>query len=351
MMENLHFLPRLGVSLCLDIGSGTQDVLLAIPGLEEENWPQFVLPSPAKQIAARIEALTAAQKHIWLYGNNMGGGFGRALKKHIEAGLSVCATQQASLAIHDNPVVLRHMGVDEAERCPANHVPIYLADYNASFWESLLKQMGLPLPDRVLAAAQDHGHHIEGNREGRMRAWRELLQHSSSPEHWLYENVPPSLTRLRVLQGQTGGIVADTGTAAVLGLLSEPEIMERSFRQGITFVNVGNGHTIAMLLYRGEVRGIFEHHTGMRTQEEYLEDLKEFRLSWLPDEQVRATGGHGTAFAPFCEEAGDYLPTFLLGPKRSFLQGHGQYCAPHGNMMLAGCYGLLYGCLRTVAVV
>ena len=100
---------------------------------------------------------------------------------------------------------------------------------------------------------------------------------------------------------------------------------------------------MAALVYQGKVRGIYEHHTGMRDLEQLLEDLKQLRLSWLPSEEVQASGGHGTAFGPFCEEAGGYAPTFILGPRRAMLQGQGRFLAPHGDMMLAGCFGLLWG--------
>ena len=42
-----RLLAAAGPILSLDIGSGTQDVLLALPGERAENWPRFVLPSPA----------------------------------------------------------------------------------------------------------------------------------------------------------------------------------------------------------------------------------------------------------------------------------------------------------------
>ena len=48
------FLRGTGPVLCVDIGSGTQDALLARPGLECENWPRFVLPAPARLVAQRI---------------------------------------------------------------------------------------------------------------------------------------------------------------------------------------------------------------------------------------------------------------------------------------------------------
>ncbi len=82
-----HFLRDVGPVLCLDIGSGTQDALLARPGLEYENWPRFVLPSPARMVAQRIRELTLLRRGLWLHGGNMGGGFSQALREHLAAGL------------------------------------------------------------------------------------------------------------------------------------------------------------------------------------------------------------------------------------------------------------------------
>ena len=120
-------------------------------------------------------------------------------------------------------------------------------------------------------------------------------------------------------------------------------------REGITIVNVGNGHTVAALVYKGIVRGVYEHHTGMRSLPEILSDLEQFRKTWLPAEEVQASGGHGTAFGPYCEEAGGYVPTFILGPRREMLAGQGKFLSPHGDMMQAGSFGLLWGWARRQA--
>ena len=85
--------------LILDIGSGTQDVLLYQEGLELENCPKFILPSPARTVAARIRELTALGRDIYLHGQNMGGGFWRAVKAHQDAGLKVFAHPDAALAL------------------------------------------------------------------------------------------------------------------------------------------------------------------------------------------------------------------------------------------------------------
>ncbi len=343
LQDEFKFLTESGPILCLDIGSGTQDVLLARPHMTPENWPRFVIPAPARMVAERIYALTESKQHIWLYGYNMGGGFFRSLKAHLDEGFAVSCTQSAAAALHDDIARVQAMGIDICEHAPKGAVPVFLADYSPTFWQHTLQHLGLPLPNMVLAAAQDHGIHLEGNRLGRMLAWRKLLKRSHEPEQWLYTNVPTELTRLATIQQLSGGPMADTGTAAILGALCAPEVRERSWREGVTIINVGNSHIVAALVYKAKVYAIFEHHTGQRTLDEYLHDLKEFRLGWLPDEQVRLSGGHGTAFGQIPEDAGSFAPTYLLGPQREFLQGHGQCIAPHGDMMLAGCFGLLRG--------
>ncbi|MEG2173636.1 MAG: DUF1786 domain-containing protein [Desulfovibrionaceae bacterium] len=339
----LHFLHMTGPVLCLDIGSGTQDVLLARPEMEPENWPRFVLPSPARLVAQRVRALTQLGRSVWLYGRNMGGGFTRALQAHTAAGLAVALSPEAACAVHDSPEMVRSMGFSISHHCPEGAVAVAISDYSPAHWEGLLRQAGLPLPHRVVAAAQDHGIHEAGNRQGRMRHWRGLLDVSPHPADWIYTVPPPNLTRLVALHAVTGGPVADTGTAALLGALCLPEVRDRSQREGVTIVNIGNSHCVAALVYQQRILGIYEHHTGMRSVEQLLQDLQEFRMGWLPDEQVRATGGHGTAFGHIPEAAAGFDPTFVLGPRRELLRGYGQFVAPYGDMMLAGCYGLLEG--------
>jgi uncharacterized protein (DUF1786 family) len=332
--------------LCLDIGSGTQDVLYHIPGIEPENRPKFVLPAPARMVARRLAALTAAGSAVYLHGSNMGGGFFGAVKKHLAAGLAVCAHPEAAAAIHDNPARVQMLGVEISGSCPGGYVPVHLSDYDAAFWQGFLGMAGLEMPDTVVAAAQDHGFFPDSsNREGRFTLWRRFLrEHDGDPASLIFHDVPPELTRLAVLQKAIGGgPVCDSGAAAVLGALSMPEVAQRSHRHGITVVNVGNSHVVAFLVYRERVYGVYEHHTGMLDTAALLHDLTEFRRAWLPDEQVRACGGHGCMFNTIPEEAESFRPTFVLGPRRAMLEGQGQFIAPAGDMMLAGCFGMLHG--------
>ncbi len=331
--------------LCLDVGSGTQDALLWSPERSLENCPKFVLPAPSKQVAAQIAALTVAGKPIHLCGGNMGGGFFGAVLAHRKAGLAVTAHPQAALAISDDPARLARQGVAVSEACPRGHVPVHLTDFDPGFWRGLLAQAALPFPDLVLAAVQDHGHHPGGfNRLGRFNLWERFLAHTEGRlEDLLYETVPPELTRLAALQRSTGGgPVMDTGPAAALGALFDPAIEARCRREGALLVNVGNSHVLGLLLYDGRLYGVYEHHTGQISPLELVAHLERFRQGDLSGEDVRAGGGHGCMSLLRPEEAQGFPATFILGPRRGELTGMAaEFPAPGGDMMLAGCFGLL----------
>lgn len=332
--------------LCLDIGSGTQDVLLYSPDIALANCPKFVLPCPARQVAERIREATAKGRALHLSGRNMGGGFANALWDHIRAGFPATAERAAAAALHDDLNQVMAMGVSIVSNCPPDAENIELSDFNPAFWQEFLKHLGLDMPQTVAVAAQDHGFHLSGNREGRMAMWRDFLSQSQGvPAALVYpkDTVPPTLTRLHAIQECSNGPVADTGAAAVLGALSIPELEQRSWREGITVLNIGNSHTVAFLVYQERVWGVYEQHTDILTPESLENDLKEFRLGWLPDEVVRNAGGHGCALLELPPEAEGFRPTFVLGPRREEFPGLGKYVHPGGDMMLAGAYGLLYG--------
>lgn len=335
--------------LLLDIGSGTQDVLYYVPGRELENCPKFVLPAPARLVAQRVTALTQRGVSIYLHGTNMGGGFFRALKLHMEAGYSVAIHPEAAFALHDNQDKVRSWGIAIEESCPAGYVPVALADFDPAWWQAFLGMAGLEYPDVIIAAAQDHGFHPDafggGNRIGRFTLWRDLLAtHQGDLAALMYGTAPAPMTRLAAIQRAAGyGPVADSAAAALLGALFMPEIAARSHREGILIVNAGNSHTVAFLVYKERVLGVYEHHTGMLTSEKLVEDLVEFRRGWLTDDMVRTSGGHGCMNLPLPEEAEGFMPAYILGPRREILRGQGQFIAPGGDMMLAGCFGLLKG--------
>jgi uncharacterized protein (DUF1786 family) len=333
--------------LCLDIGSGTQDVLFSLEGESRENWPKFVLPSPARRVADRVRRLAEKGSSIYLHGGNMGGGFKGALMEHLRMGGNVAAHPEAAAALSDSEDKVRRMGVILREARPEGYVPVKLADFEPGFWDAFWSMLDLPAPDLVLAAVQDHGYHPESsNRLGRFEIWRRLLSRSRGrPEAFLFRDPPQELTRLRSLHRAIGqGVVADTGTAAVLGALSVPDVERASRQGGACVVNAGNSHVIAFLVLEGAIRGIYEHHTGLMDPQSLWRDLELFRRGGLSGEEVFRNEGHGCCYLEEPEHAGDFGSVYVLGPNRDMLAGYPvTFPAPGGDMMLAGCFGLLHG--------
>lgn len=334
-------------TLCLDIGSGTQDVLLYSADVEIENCPKFVLPSPALQIGKRIEGLRLQGKDIWLHGRNMGGGVTRFIRAHQKAGLKVACSQSAAYTMADDLSRVTDSGIELIEECPDGFAPVLLTDFDEAWWRKFLDAAELPWPDSIAACAQDHGFHPgESNRMGRFKLWQEFLKEGEGrPEALVYQKAPEMLTRLADVQSDIGGgPVADTGAAAVLGALFVEDIEKESMDTGITLVNIGNSHLIAFLLYGGRIHGVYEQHTGCVNGEKLWDDLDKFRCGCLSFEQVFEEKGHGCLTMDLPAEACGFKPTYVLGPQRCMLNGYDvAFPAPGGDMMLAGCFGLIKG--------
>jgi len=333
--------------LCLDIGSGTQDVLLYSQGSELENCPKFVLPSPASLRSREIARLTGQGKPIYLFGQNMGGGFGQAVLDHVKHGLPAAAHPEAALALSDSPEKVRSMGLDLSESRPAGFSPVFLSDYEPGFWRTFLAQLSLDPPDLVAAAAQDHGYHPQSsNRLGRFTIWREFLEEQGGRlEALLFDRPPQTFTRLAAIQQATGGgFVADTGAAAVLGALFDPEVEAEAADGGVCVVNAGNSHSLVFLIRQERIVGVLEHHTGLLTPEKLWELIESFRQGRLKNQEVFDDWGHGCHLAAAAEGAGPFEPVYVLGPRRHLLSGYPvRFLCPGGDVMLAGCFGLLKG--------
>lgn len=331
--------------LILDIGSGTQDVLLFQEGMELENCPKFILPAPARMVGARIRELTKAGRDIFLHGQNMGGGFWRALKAHQDAGFKVFAHPDAALALGDDLGQVAGFGVTITARPPLTASQVLLTDFDPGFWLGFLQHAGLPAPDVVLACAQDHGFFPgQSNRLSRFAYWERFMREEQGQIFaLLYADPPAQMTRLQCLRKSIGvGLVADTGAAAMLGALFDPGVEASSRQEGVLVVNIGNSHTIAFLVRDDRVWGVYEHHTGYVDQQKLLQHLDGFRQGSLTNSAVFDDGGHGCVVAP---DAGQgFTRTVVLGPQRALLEGTGvEFLAPGGDMMLAGCFGLLKG--------
>ena len=335
--------------LAIDVGAGTQDILLYEMGKPVEACVKLVLPSQTEIVARKISRATLAGRDVFLVGNLMGGGPNvSAMKRHLRAGHRVYATTRAAKTIRDNLGQVEEMGVEIVEETPPDALPIETRDVDLGALARALAPFEIELPASYAVAVQDHGECLEGsNRRFRFRLWEEFLAGGGallSLAHW---GIPPALTRMQAVRADLpGAMLMDTGAAAVWGALEDEEVAACR-QEGLVVVNVGNQHTLGVLLRGERIWGLFEHHTVRMTTEKLADHIARLRMGALSSEEVFSDNGHGVAIHP------EYIPgrgfefVAITGPQRAMAKGLGYMAAPYGDMMLTGCFGLVAAFKRT----
>ena len=345
--------------LAIDIGTGTQDIYLLRAGLSPENGFKLVLPSATMIIRRRIQLATQRGEAIWLDGVTMGGGpCAWAAEDHVRAGRKLFATPAAARTFNDDlEAVQRELGVQivsEDEGARLHGVTrIQLRDVDPQALRTACAAFGLDLrPQAVGLAVFDHGAAPPGVSDRQYRfdyLARRIRQHNRlSAFAYPSAEIPGDLTRLRAA-AQTGAefdaplVVMDTAPAAVLGALFDAGLDPQARRM---VVNIGNFHALAFRLGPAGIEGIFEHHTGLLDQPRLEAHLRALAAGDLTHEAVFAEMGHGALVLN--SQPLDLRPEahslVLTGPRQGMLHGSAlqPYLAvPFGDMMLAGCFGLL----------
>ncbi len=160
------------------------------------------------------------------------------------------------------------------------------------------------------------------------------------------------MTRMTaVAQTVPGVYLMDTGAAAVLGALGDSAVATAVQGPGAILVNVGNMHTFAVLVRGHRLFGLFEHHTGGITPAIIRDLVERLRAGTIQTETFRRDfDGHGAALHPAYEDEGPFTFVAVTGPNRRLARGLGYHMAvPHGDMMLAGAFGLVEGVLLSLA--
>jgi len=339
-----------GHILAIDVGAGTQDILLYDEGQPEENSVKLVLPSWTRVLARSIERATKGGRSVFLNGNLMGGGpCVSAMKRHIRAGYRLYATPRAAKTVRDDLDQVREMGVEIVQEPPNGEQLLILRtrDVDLDTLRSMLAPLGVGLPDTVAIAVQDHGETLtESQRRFRFRHWREFVEGGGDLLGLIYDEVPPYLTRMRAVQEDApGALMMDTGSAAIWGALQDPEAAAHQGERLIV-VNVGNQHTVGVLLQDARIWGLFEHHTVLMSTEKLADYVDRLRNGTLSNDEVFADNGHGAVVHPdrprTAPSGGALQFVAVTGPQRAMAAPLGYYMAvPHGDMMLSGCFGLV----------
>ncbi|HET8626973.1 MAG TPA: DUF1786 family protein, partial [Thermomicrobiales bacterium] len=163
--------------LAVDIGTGTQDILLFDSDEPIENSMQLILPAPTMAVAGRIRAATAAGRAVVLDGTIMGGGpCSWAAEDHLRAGYALYATPDAARTFDDDLERVAAMGVtliDPAEvagREAADAVRVEMRDFDPAAILAALAGFGVdPRVDALCVAVFDHGNAPPGTSDRRFR--------------------------------------------------------------------------------------------------------------------------------------------------------------------------------------
>jgi uncharacterized protein (DUF1786 family) len=337
--------------LAIDVGTGTQDILVFEAGTLIENAVQLIMPSPTVLLANRVKQATADQVDLLLTGVTMGGGPDHwAVEAHLRAGLNVYATSDAARTFDDDLERVAAMGIRivDAPNGAGAARRLELRDFYAPELMAALQAFGVSTAfDAVAVAVFDHGAAppAVSDRRFRFDFLRQQVERGIGLEGFgfLAAEIPERMTRMRAVASSWTGseplFVMDTGPAAVLGALDDARV---GSTERLIIANLGNFHTIAAVLERRQIRGLLEHHTGELTAaklEGYLEALAAGTLS---NQAVFDDMGHGALQVGRPSAPPELLA--VIGPRRAMLERsrlHPHLAVPHGDMMLAGCFGLL----------
>ena len=343
--------------LAVDMGTGTQDILLFDSERPIENCVKMVMPSATEIAARRIRHATRDHSPVVLTGVIAGGGpCSWALDEHIRHGLPAFATPDAARTFNDNLDEVRASGVtivSEDEARSLDGEPIELRDLDLEAVRGALAAFDEPVMfDGLALGCLDHGDAPPGVSDRLFRF--DHLQRTVAARNDLLafarraEDLEPYLTRARALCGSALGegdvAFMDTGPAAALGALHDEAVGAADER---IVVNLGNMHLLGFHLRGRQVASLFEHHTGEVSAAHVERFTHALAAGTLTHADVFGSKGHG-AYHHDRSIVRAALPAMVAatGPRRSMIRGtslHPYFAAPFGDMMLGGCFGLLRG--------
>lgn len=330
--------------LAIDIGAGTQDILLFDSKKKIENCTSLVLPTPSKIFSERLKRIKG---NIYIYGDTIGGGsLARVILSHIQRGYRVVMEESAAYSIRNDLDEVTSMGIEvgrKPESDPSQELEI--REINLLLLKEFLLQLGEDFNFDVIAiAVQDHGVSPKGvsDRTFRFEQMEAMLRKDNRPEafHFTEGSIPAYYLRMRSAVNavrrdfSTPVLVMDTSFSAILGCIDE-------VKGPSLIVNVGNGHTIAALVIERKIEGLYEHHTHELTPKKLEQDLPLFLRGELSGKKVFEENGHGViTLTPFYGE----VQVVVTGPNRDLFKGTSfnfVYAAPGGNTMMTGPMGLI----------
>jgi uncharacterized protein (DUF1786 family) len=340
--------------LAVDMGTGTQDILLFDSAGPAENSIKLVMPSATTIAAGRIRRATAERRPVLLTGVIQGGGPCHwALEDHVREGQTAYATPDAARTFDDDLDRVREIGVrvvadDEAAALDGVE-RIELRDLDLTAIRRALSAFDVPVEfDGLALGCLDHGNAPPdySDRLFRFDHLRRVVERENDLLSFSYlpQELPVYLTRARTMVASAAGegpiVFLDTGPAAALGALQDAQVARQERR---LVLNLGNMHALAFHLEGTRIVSLYEHHTGELSDEQIDDFSERLAAGALAHDEVFGSKGHGVYYTG--EPSTNGRPfVALTGPQRlrlkdSRLQPY--FAAPHGDMMISGCFGLV----------
>ena len=344
-MKNKKVIMRI---LAIDVGTGTQDIMIYDDEKELENSIKLVLPSPHLLISQKIREI---ENNIYFDGEIMGGGkIKKTLQEHMEKGYNVVMEETPAKTIRDKISQVEALGIEIAspEKEYKDYSKITLGDINITKLSKFLLGYDLEFDfDEIAIAVQDHGYNENmGDRDFRFEKFRQKLEKPIKPEEFAFKgNVPDYYTRMNAVERSIVNegidiqpLLMDTKFASIAGMCYD-EIA--STLNSFIAIDIGNGHTTAASIENGKIQGIFEHHTSSLTHESLENYLKRLADGVITNEEVYNDHGHG---AHVINPISKIEKIIVSGPKRELIEKTNldwHHACPGGDVMMTGTVGLI----------
>ncbi|WP_458403685.1 DUF1786 domain-containing protein [Methanobrevibacter sp.] len=334
--------------LAIDVGTGTQDIMIYDSEKELENAIKLVLPSPHLYISQQIRE---TENDIYFKGEIMGGGkIKNTILEHKEKGYDIVMNSTCARTIRDDLEQVKSFGIkiSDEEKEFRDYSKITLGDINITKLAEFLLGYDLEFDfDKIAIAVQDHGYNENmGDRDFRFEKIREKVSQPISPLSFGFKDeIPEYFTRMQAVRRQVKNegieelpLVMDTKFASIAGMCFD-EVAKKL--DSFIVIDIGNGHTTAASIENGKIQGVFEHHTSSLTGESLERYIKRLASGEITHEEVYNDFGHG---AHVLNPISKIEKVIVSGPKRELIEKTNldwHHAAPGGDVMMTGTVGLV----------
>ncbi len=340
--------------LAVDIGAGTQDILLYDSNKNLENCFKMVLPAPSLLYADELfKFADSDKKRLLIYGDCIGGGKIKKALKYAGSKKEIFITEEAfkTFTYHGeksgdfNVKIIEESALEKVTKDVDEIMKFSESDLSIFKNFSGFDEFGA-----VCYAVQEHGARENiSNRVYRFKVFKEKLSKFKDFRDLAmisYDEIDNSFYRLKSLfkslkLQRDNVLIMDTAHCAVLGCMQDEYVKDLN---NYMLINFGNGHTTFAVIHNDKVISYMEHHTKCLKDPEKVKNLmRKFADGNVTNEEIYNDGGNG---AIIFETIGfdNIKKVVVTGPNRNLIKETDldyYFASPGGDMMMTGPIGLI----------